>query len=109
MTITHHLDDATLMSFAAGALPDALSAVAAAHVAMCARCRREVAALERIGGALLAELSPATLSRVELPAPGAPATPPLPRVNATMPGGDTSKPLARLLEGDLDSVRWRWL
>ena len=47
MTITHHLDDATLMSFAAGALPAALSAVAAAHVAMCPRCRREVAALER--------------------------------------------------------------
>jgi RNA polymerase sigma-70 factor (ECF subfamily) len=35
MTITHHLDDATLMSFAAGALPAALSAVAAAHADMC--------------------------------------------------------------------------
>jgi anti-sigma factor ChrR (cupin superfamily) len=56
MTITHHLDDATLMSFAAGSLPAALSAVAAAHVAMCTRCRREVAGLERVGGALLAEL-----------------------------------------------------
>ena len=33
MTITHHLDDATLMSFAAGSLPNALAALAAAHVA----------------------------------------------------------------------------
>jgi putative transcriptional regulator len=110
MTITHHLDDATLMSFAAGALPDALSAVAAAHVGMCPRCRREVASLERIGGALLAELSPATLSRAELPAPGTSAAAgPLPRTNAAIPGGDAPKPLARLLGGDLDSVRWRWL
>ena len=49
MTITHHLDDATLMSFAAGSLPDTLAAVAAAHISMCARCRQEVAMLERIG------------------------------------------------------------
>ena len=34
MTITHHLDDATLMSFAAGSLPNALAAIAAAHIAM---------------------------------------------------------------------------
>ena len=68
MTITHHLDDATLMSFAAGSLPAALSAVAAAHVAMCTRCHRAVAGLERVGGALLAELLPATLDRAEPPA-----------------------------------------
>ena len=65
MTITHHLDDATLMSFAAGALPDALSAVAAAHVAMCARCRREMASLESIGGALMAGLPPVAVDRAE--------------------------------------------
>ena len=67
MTITHHLDDATLMSFAAGALPDALSAVAAAHVAMCPRCRREIGDLERVGGALLAELPPAAIGRARPP------------------------------------------
>ena len=58
MTITHHLDDATLMSFAAGALPAALAAVAAAHADMCPRCRREIAAMERLGGAVMADLSP---------------------------------------------------
>ena len=31
MTITHHLDDATLMSFAAGSLPATLSVVAASR------------------------------------------------------------------------------
>jgi putative transcriptional regulator len=110
MTITHHLDDATLMSFAAGALPDALSAVAAAHVAMCSRCRREVAGLERVGAALLAELSPATLDRTE---PSAPSTAmlaePMHPGNADRPGGETPKPLARFLNGDLDAIRWRRL
>ena len=65
MTITHHLDDATLMSFAAGSLPNALAAVAAAHVAMCPHCRRELRMLERIGGALVSALTPATLVRVQ--------------------------------------------
>ena len=110
MTITHHLDDATLMSFGAGSLPDALSAVAAAHVAMCPRCRREVAGLEHVGGALLAELSPATLDRAEPAAPTA-ATPAesMRRANADVPVGEMPRPLARLFGGGLDSIRWRLL
>ena len=70
MTITRHLDGATLMSFAAGSLPQALAAVAAAHVSMCARCRDEVAFLESVGGALLAGMPQAALAR---PAPAMPA------------------------------------
>ena len=111
MTITHHLDDATLMSFAAGALPDALSAVAAAHVAMCARCRREVASLERVGGALLAELAPATLDRAEPPAslPTPAREPCRSAARAACRDGEMPGPLARLVHGDLDAVRWRRL
>ena len=86
MTITHHLDDATLMSFAAGSLPSALSALAAAHIAGCPRCRRELRMLERIGGALVSALSPATLDRSQpampeitsLPAPAPAAAGELP-------------------------------
>ena len=106
MTITHHLDDATLMSFAAGALPDALSAVAAAHVAMCARCRREVATLERVGGALLAQLAPATLDRAEPPSPASPAEP-VRRGRKGLAHGEMAAPLARLVPAGLDAVRWR--
>jgi len=110
MTITHHLDDATLMSFAAGSLPDALSAVAAAHVALCARCRGEVASLERVGAALLAELSPATMDRAEPSAPTAAASAePLPRSHADALQQEVPPPLARLLNGGLDAVRWRRL
>lgn len=53
MTILHHPDDATLMSFAAGSLPEALSAVVACHLAMCPRCRAEVAEMEALGAVLL--------------------------------------------------------
>jgi putative transcriptional regulator len=110
MTITHHLDDATLMSFAAGSLPAALSAVAAAHVAMCPRCRREVAGLERVGGALLAELSPATLDRAEPPASVATSLLDVARQgNGGVGGRDMPKPLVRLIGSDLNGVRWRRL
>jgi putative transcriptional regulator len=108
MTIAHHLDDATLMSFAAGSLPGALSAVAATHVAMCARCRRELDALERVGAALLATLAPAGLDRGE-PSPPA-RSEPAPPAHAVAPPapGLIPGPLAPLV-GDLQAVQWRWI
>ena len=112
MTITHHLDDATLMSFAAGALPAALAAVAAAHADMCPRCRREIAAMERLGGAVMADLSPAAFERAEpvrpLPMPaGAHAISP-PRAAAAR-RLKFPRPVEWLLSGGLDAVAWRWL
>jgi len=106
MTITHHLDDATLMSHAAGSLPSALAAVAAAHLAMCPRCRRELAILERIGGELVASLSPVTMDRPEPVAPAASAVETLPRRTAP---SEIPAPLACVIEGKLDDVRWRWI
>jgi len=106
MTITRHLDDATLMSFAAGSLPGALAAVAAAHVAMCTRCRGEVAIFERVGAALFAELPAAALHR-SYPAAPEPSDAP----SASRPGAlrEVSPPLGRLLREGLDAVRWRWI
>jgi putative transcriptional regulator len=106
MTITHHLDEATLMSFAAGALPRALAAVAAAHVAMCARCRGEVALLERLGGALVADLPGSGLARA---APQAPAIDGPPTASQRALQGELPRPLERLVGGSLDEVRWRWI
>jgi putative transcriptional regulator len=49
----HHPDITTLMSFAAGSLPEPLAAVVSAHVSMCAQCRRELRDLERVGSVLM--------------------------------------------------------
>ena len=104
MSIAHHLDDATLMSLAAGTLTPALAVVAASHVNLCPHCRHALATLEIAGAALLADLSPIPLS-------GEP--PPMPQDVAhsahTGPpsSGELPQPLARLVGRPLDAVRWR--
>lgn len=105
MTITHHLDDATLMSFAAGSLPNTLAALAAAHVSVCSRCQHELRMLERIGGALVAGLAPAILDRSQ---PAMPERASLPLAASTT-AGEIPAPLVSLVGGELDQVRWRWI
>ena len=58
MQITHHPDPSTLMTCAAGSQPEALCAVVTSHLAMCKLCMSEVARMEQIGAALLAEIEP---------------------------------------------------
>jgi putative transcriptional regulator len=53
VTITHHLDPATVLAFAAGTLNEAHTVVAASHVAVCAECRRAVASAESLGGEIM--------------------------------------------------------
>jgi putative transcriptional regulator len=61
--IRHHLDAATLMSFAAGSMPEALAAVAAAHISLCPSCARAARQMERIGSAMFAQLAPTPIRR----------------------------------------------
>jgi putative transcriptional regulator len=107
MTITRHPDDSTLLSYAAGSLPGALAAVAAAHLSVCPRCRDEVAMMEVLGGALLGDLPEAAMGG---PVPAAPA---IERPRPVMPppptAGEVPPPLARLIGHDLDALRWRWI
>lgn len=55
MKISHHLDDATVVAYAAGTLGEAHSVVVASHLAFCAECRGAVRAAESLGGFLLDE------------------------------------------------------
>jgi putative transcriptional regulator len=111
MKITHHPDDATLMSYAAGSLPEALSAVVCTHVSMCPACAREVRTLERIGCAMLERLEPAAvvsgaplvaLRAMEADDVGAAKTVP-------DPAADVPMPLRRLVGPRIDEIRWRRL
>jgi putative transcriptional regulator len=104
MTIRHHLGTETLMSFAAGSLPNALAAVAGAHIALCRQCRDELVWFERIGGALLEGLPPLPLRREKPSLP-----PPAPQApHPTEPhGGNAANPILRLADEDFQSVAWR--
>lgn len=54
----HHLDPATLVSHAAGALSPEMAAVADTHLEACAHCRRQLADAEHVGGVLLSQQQP---------------------------------------------------
>ncbi|BBB30290.1 ChrR family anti-sigma-E factor [Neptunomonas japonica] len=59
MNIKHHLDEATLMSYAAGSMSQAMALVVACHLSMCTACRNRAHESEAIGGMLLDNLKPA--------------------------------------------------
>jgi putative transcriptional regulator len=114
MPIHHHLDDATLMSFAAGTLPAPLAAVAACHIDLCPTCQRELRLMTRIGGAMLTALTAE-------PASGALAsptlmppllTPPLAvrrRETAAGLSADMPRPIRHLAGERIDDIPWRRL
>jgi putative transcriptional regulator len=110
MKITHHLDPATLVGYASGTLSEALSVVAASHLAWCPACRQAARQAEMIGSELLKGIEPAdvsaecratTLSRLDQ------AT--LHRFPVAAPiRGDLPDPLARLIGGkSLDELNWK--
>lgn len=103
MTILHHPDWATLMTYAAGSLGEALSAVVASHVEMCADCRTEINRLELLGALLLEHVTP-----VAAEAPDVTRLAHHPEAYATSIRGDAVLPsaIARLIGGGLDRVRW---
>jgi putative transcriptional regulator len=113
MLIQHHPDDATLMSYAAGTLPEALGAVAATHLTLCAKCRNEVAVMERVGSAMLSALPSAALTQNPPPI-GKTMTGPTPDegdhvLEAIERSGDVPQPLSRIVGSDLGSIKWKRL
>jgi len=58
MSISHHIDDATLMSYAAGSLNEALAAVVSAHIDWCPHCADRLEDMRCIGGALIGDVEP---------------------------------------------------
>ena len=107
MTINHHLDNATVLAYAAGTLGEALGVAAACHISMCPDCRGAVRKAEALGGEILdglqvSEVSgacrTATLARLEDPVTRRPAA----------ARGELPPPLGRLLGGrGFAQLRWR--
>jgi putative transcriptional regulator len=62
MTIKHHPSDATLASFASGALDESRALVVATHLSLCSQCRNAVRTFELVAGALLDDVPPAEIT-----------------------------------------------
>ena len=63
MSINHHPDEALLAAYAGGTLDLGQHVAVATHLTACPHCREWVRSMERVGGALLADLQPAALSQ----------------------------------------------
>lgn len=113
MNIRHHLNDALLMSYAAGNLPEGFGLVVATHVTLCDECRSRLEAFEALGGAVVeaesvAEVSEDALAHVmaRLDRAAAPTTAPAP---VSRPKSILPAPVAAYVGGDLDRVKWKSL
>lgn len=112
MMTRYHIEREMLFDYAAGSLAEGPSLVTATHLAYCKTCRDELAALERVGGEMLAqaEATPVagdalarTLARIERPEPEAAPEPVLDEASrSVMPG-----PLRRFVGRNIDQLRWR--
>lgn len=119
MSIPHHLDDATLMSLSAGALPEALALVAICHLESCAHCRTRLSDLDMLGGALLETVEPAPLSdglteRMQVyfdtdNVRSFPTHRSRARCADGKPVGEVPSALGKLVGAPLDDLHWQWL
>jgi len=116
MSYNHHPDDATLLSYAAGGLPESFDIVLACHLETCNQCQAVVADAEQLGGLLLDVIAPVALTpSVELEA----LLDAAPERGNTQQSDDYAapdtrqqalpKPLQQLLDKGDHNLPWRWL
>ena len=118
MNPRHHLDPATVVSHAAGALSPELSAIVAIHLEACAECRQAVARAEGIGGVLVEQQlpmqKPARRQQLRermlerLSQAGPPGMPPAPPPVSNDPDA-LPKPLHPYFGTSYRALKWRWM
>lgn len=111
MKISHHFDDATLMAYSAGTLPQGMALLVACHLHWCPHCRERMHATDAVGGALLEQLPPSQLqadafeqllARLDEPEQELSTSAPEAVSNPELPA-----PLAQLLDKPLDELPWK--
>ncbi|MFO1060960.1 MAG: ChrR family anti-sigma-E factor [Dongiaceae bacterium] len=109
-----HPADELLLAHAAGSATEAVSLLVASHLAFCPGCRRAVAVLEAIGGALLERLPPDPLGEdclplalAQLDRPGAPDLARRPAAPAPARSGALLPRPLRDYVPDIDAVAWQ--
>jgi putative transcriptional regulator len=53
MTVIHHPDDSTLISYAAGTLPESFSVLVSCHLSFCQTCKDRIKDAETLGAAMM--------------------------------------------------------
>lgn len=111
MKISHHFDDATLMAYSAGTLPQGMALLVACHLHWCPHCRERMHATDAVGGALLEQLPPShlqadafeqLLARLDEPEHELCTSVPEAYANPELPA-----PLAQLLDKPLNELPWK--
>ncbi|MEM6563423.1 MAG: ChrR family anti-sigma-E factor [Pseudomonadota bacterium] len=108
--IKHHLNDAVLMAYSAGTLPEAFNLIVASHLSFCDACRARAESFDALGGEILnqsdhAQLSGSSLSDTLALIDGGAVAEAKP--NITYSSGVLPQPIQDYVGGDLDSVKWK--
>ena len=108
MTITHHLDDATLLAFAAGTIGEAHGILVASHLSMCPTCRSALRKAEGLGGGILESQTEQAVSDVCRAATLASLDVVIAPQSKSKPKSDLPIALARVVGGiSLADVKWQ--
>lgn len=108
--IKHHLNEAILMAYAAGTLPEAFDLMVATHLSLCDACRAEAAAYDAVGGEVLNQLvaaHPVSNDSLEATLALIAGGPTESAPKKTLPAGILPGPLQDYVGGDLDAIRWK--
>lgn len=113
----HHVSDEMLADHARGTLSVGWSLGIATHLALCPACRKRVATLEAVGGALLDDIEPALLqdasfdailSRInELRDDSIAVEPTRSRIKKDSVAPVLPEPLRTVVGGDTDALKWK--
>ncbi|WP_370978570.1 ChrR family anti-sigma-E factor [Agaribacterium sp. ZY112] len=112
MSIRHHLDEATLVSYSAGAMSQSMALVVACHIAECAECRARLQVTDSIGGLLMDELDSAPIAQGALEAVLAclddePVQVKTRKNETAVKRSEVPAPLAQYIGNDLDVLEWK--
>ncbi len=116
MNISHHFDDATLMAYSAGTLPQGMALLVACHLHWCEHCRGRVDETNAVGGALLNDIKPvqiqdsalnAVLARLDEPEQEFSPNRHKNANTSDLGKGQMPEPLADLVGSSLDELPWK--
>jgi putative transcriptional regulator len=109
-TIKHHLNNAVLMAYSAGTLPEAFNLIVATHLSMCDTCRAHAESYDALGGELLDQDHAVAVSdnclssTLDLIDGGEIALQISPRAAQQ---GVLPPPLQDYVGGDLEAIKWK--